>query len=60
LDIFLEEDFATESDLLIACIILKKYIKYIDGEEDNIIIPKMWMTKWKETSRKYLHQQIDL
>ncbi len=59
MDIFLEEDFATEYDLLIACIILKKYIKYI-GEEENIIIPKMWMTKWKEAPRKYLHQQIDL
>ncbi|CAF2838345.1 unnamed protein product [Rotaria sp. Silwood2] len=35
-----ENDFATDCDLFIACIILQKQIDHINGREENIIVPK--------------------
>ncbi|CAF2473108.1 unnamed protein product [Rotaria sp. Silwood2] len=34
------DDFASDCDLYIACLIRQKQIEYIDGSEENIIIPK--------------------
>ncbi|CAF1008044.1 unnamed protein product [Rotaria sordida] len=47
-----ENDFATDSDLLIACIILQKQIDHINGRKENIIVPsiKMKMIRKKEQS----------
>ncbi|CAF1204413.1 unnamed protein product [Rotaria sordida] len=47
-----QNDFATDSDLLIACIILQKQIDHINGRKENIIIPsiKMKMIRKKEQS----------
>ncbi|CAF1023344.1 unnamed protein product [Didymodactylos carnosus] len=33
------DDFSTDSDLYLACLILQKQIEIIDGKRDNIIIP---------------------
>ncbi|CAF4429582.1 unnamed protein product, partial [Didymodactylos carnosus] len=37
-----------DSGLHVACMILDKEIKYIDGKNDNIIIPHMYMNKLQE------------
>ncbi|CAF1565752.1 unnamed protein product [Rotaria magnacalcarata] len=42
------EDFADDCDLMIACTILQKQIKYIDGRKENIIIPNLAMNKIHE------------
>jgi hypothetical protein len=40
---YLEEDFVSDSDLLIACTILQKQIDHIQGNKENIIIPSVQM-----------------
>jgi hypothetical protein len=45
---FLDDDFFSDSDLLIACMILQKQNEYIDGKETNIIIPNVAMNKIRE------------
>ncbi|CAF1591023.1 unnamed protein product, partial [Didymodactylos carnosus] len=42
------DDFLSNSDLHVACMILEKESKYIDGNKDNIIIPHMYMNKLQE------------
>ncbi|CAF3353217.1 unnamed protein product [Rotaria socialis] len=42
------DDFADDCDLMVACIILQKEIKYIDGKKENIIIPNVAMNKIHE------------
>lgn len=44
----LDEDFATDSDLFMACTILKKQIECIDGKKENIIVPSVAMRKYRE------------
>ena len=41
--IYLEDDFVTDCDLFIACIILQKQIEYINGNKNNIIVPSIKM-----------------
>lgn len=48
LNIFLDDDFVSDTDLLVACNILKKQIEYIDGKKENIIIPSEAMKKIRE------------
>ncbi|CAF1259931.1 unnamed protein product [Rotaria sordida] len=47
-----QNDFTTDCDLLIACIILQKQIDHINGRQENIIIPsiKMKIIREKEQS----------
>lgn len=42
---FLGDDFFSDSDLRISCIILQKQIQFIDEEQGNIIIPSIAMAK---------------
>ena len=44
----LDDDFACEVDLYIACLILRKQFEYIDGKKENIIIPSIKMKQLKE------------
>ncbi|CAF4656326.1 unnamed protein product, partial [Didymodactylos carnosus] len=44
----INDDFLSDSGLHVACMILDKEIKYIDGKNDNIIIPHMYMNKLQE------------
>ncbi|CAF4031403.1 unnamed protein product, partial [Rotaria sp. Silwood2] len=37
------EDFASGSDLLMACIILHKQVEYINEKRENIIVPSEHM-----------------
>jgi hypothetical protein len=46
--IYLEDDFASDSDVLISCLILKKQIDHIKGNKDNIIIPSVQMKLIRE------------
>ncbi len=59
LSFYLEEDFATDFDLYMACLILQRQIKHIDGKLENIVVPNVWMIKWKENqrTRKCLHRR---
>ncbi|CAF1261960.1 unnamed protein product [Adineta steineri] len=36
-----QDDFVSECDLYIACLILQKQIEHIDSKEENVVIPKM-------------------
>ncbi|CAF1202295.1 unnamed protein product [Didymodactylos carnosus] len=46
------DDFVSDSDLLLACVILQKQIDYIDGKTENIIIPSIYMKKVREHATK--------
>ena len=46
--VVLDEDFASDCDLLMACIILKKQIERIDGKKENIFVPSVVMRKYRE------------
>lgn len=39
----LGRDFSTDSDLLLACIILQKQQEHLNKNQDNIIIPRAIM-----------------
>ncbi|CAF3751417.1 unnamed protein product [Rotaria sp. Silwood1] len=42
------DDFPTDCDLLIACMVLQKQIEHINGKKENIIIPSIQMQKIHE------------
>lgn len=44
----LDEDFASDCDLLVACTVLKKQIECIDGKKENITVPSVAMKKYRE------------
>jgi hypothetical protein len=48
LNLILGEDFVSDCDLLMACKILQKQVKCIDGKKENIIIPSVAMRKIRE------------
>jgi hypothetical protein len=47
----LDDDFVSDSDLLVACMILQKQIEHIDGKAENIIIPSVAMNKIREKEK---------
>ncbi|CAF4769857.1 unnamed protein product, partial [Rotaria sp. Silwood2] len=49
-----ENDFATDCDLFIACIILQKQIDHINGREENIIVPSIKMKMIRATTLQYV------
>jgi len=49
---FKKDDFKTDVDLRVACLILDKQVKLINGNEANILIPKNWMKKYIEDQVK--------
>ncbi|CAF1059085.1 unnamed protein product [Adineta steineri] len=52
-----QDDFVSDTDLLIACIILQKQIIHINGNKENIIIPSMKMKLIREKEQN--HTQTD-
>jgi hypothetical protein len=50
--LYSDDDFATDSDLHMACMILQKQIEHIDGKKDNIIIPSIKMKKLREDAER--------
>ncbi|CAF1479823.1 unnamed protein product [Rotaria magnacalcarata] len=54
------EDFTSESDLLMACIILQKEIKHIGGKKENILVPCIAMGNIRETEQLEAHDGGEL
>ncbi|CAF2725288.1 unnamed protein product [Rotaria sp. Silwood2] len=54
------DDFVSDCDLLIACVILQKQIEHIDGNKDNIIVPsiKMKLIRDREQSDTLVRKQF--
>jgi len=50
--LFLEDDFVSECDLFIACLILQKQIEHIGGKKENIVIPRIKMKQIREQAEK--------
>jgi hypothetical protein len=50
--VFVEDDFVSDSDLHMACLILQKQIECIDGKKENIIIPSIKMKKIRDDAEK--------
>lgn len=46
--ISIEDDFKTDVDLRVACLVLDKQVKLINGNEANILIPQHWLKKYLE------------
>ncbi|CAF1575186.1 unnamed protein product [Adineta steineri] len=57
-----QDDFTSDTDLLIACIILQKQIIHIDGNKENIIVPSMRMksVREKEQTQTLTYEQSNL
>ncbi|CAF4390461.1 unnamed protein product, partial [Adineta steineri] len=49
---FKKDDFKTDVDLRVACLILDKQVKLINGNEANILIPQNWLNKFIEDQKK--------
>ncbi len=56
--IYLEDDFVTDCDLYMACVILTKQIEYINGNKDNIIVPSIKMRLIHEPQQSGLENII--
>lgn len=54
---FSEDDFKTDVDLRVACLILDKQVKLINGNEANILIANVWLTKYLADQEKGTVQQ---
>ena len=50
--VILEDDFVSDYDLYIACLILQKQIEHIDGKKENIVIPSIRMKQIRERNGK--------
>jgi len=51
LTFILDEDFLSDSDLLMACTILQKQIEHINGKKENIIVPSVAMKRIRESEQ---------
>lgn len=49
---FLEDDFVSDSDLHIVCMILQKQIEHIDGKKENIVVPSVKMRRMREDAER--------
>ncbi|CAF4215993.1 unnamed protein product, partial [Adineta steineri] len=52
-----QDDFISECDLYIACLILQKQIKHIDGKNENIVIPSIKMKQIREQNEMRTQEQ---
>ncbi|CAF2926476.1 unnamed protein product [Rotaria sp. Silwood2] len=51
------DDFVSDCDLYIACLILRKQIEHIDGKKENIVIPSIKMKQMREQNETEISQQ---
>lgn len=49
---YVDDDFATDADLHMACMILQKQIEHIDGKKENITIPSIKMKKIRDDAER--------
>lgn len=54
---FKKDDFKTDVDLRVACLILDKQVKLINGNEANILIPQSWLKKYLEDQEQGIDRQ---
>jgi baculoviral IAP repeat-containing protein 2/3 len=54
---FKKDDFKTDVDLRVACLILDKQVKLINGNEANILIPQNWLKKYLDDQEKGIDQK---
>ncbi|CAF1161676.1 unnamed protein product [Adineta steineri] len=52
-----QDDFISECDLYIACLILQKQIEHIDGKKENIVIPSIRMKQIREQNEMRTQEQ---
>ena len=43
-----DDDFVTDCDFYIACLILRKQIQHIDGKKENIVVPSIRMKEIRD------------
>ncbi|CAF3874527.1 unnamed protein product [Rotaria sp. Silwood1] len=48
------DDFVSDCDLYIACLILRKQIEHIDGKKENIVIPSIKMKQMGEQNGEFI------
>ncbi|CAF1005958.1 unnamed protein product, partial [Didymodactylos carnosus] len=54
------EDFVTNNDLFIACVILQKQIDVINGNSENVVIPKQKLNDINQRNIQEMRRQIDV
>ncbi|CAF3389411.1 unnamed protein product [Rotaria sp. Silwood1] len=52
------DDFVSDTDVYVACLILRKQIDYIGGKKENIIIPSIKMKQIREQSEVKANKSI--
>ncbi|CAF1080286.1 unnamed protein product [Rotaria sp. Silwood1] len=52
------DDFVSDCDLYVACVILRKQIEHIDGKKENIVIPSIKMKPIREKNETGMHEQV--
>ncbi len=55
---FTEDDFASECDLYMACLILQKQIEHINGRKEKIVIPSIKMKQIREQNGEFLEKYL--
>lgn len=53
---FVEDDFKTDNDLRLACLILDQQVKLINGNESILLIPQEWLKKYIEDLAQGIQQ----
>ncbi|CAF3541402.1 unnamed protein product [Rotaria socialis] len=51
------DDFLSQLDLYMACLILQKQIEHINGKKENIVIPSIKMKQIREQSEVHIREQ---
>ena len=59
-EFYLDDDFVSECDLYVACLILQKQIEHIDGKKENIVIPSIKMKQIQEQNGEFVFLDIFL
>ena len=54
--LFVEDDFKSNLDLQLACLILDQQVKIINGNEANILVPGEWLKQYLEDQERGVHQ----
>ncbi|CAF2097710.1 unnamed protein product [Rotaria magnacalcarata] len=50
------DDFKTDNDLRLACLILHQQVKLINGNENILLVPEDWMNKYIEEQKRAMDQ----
>ncbi len=51
-----EDDFKTDLDLQLACLILHLQVKLINGNETNILVPEEWLKTYLRNQEQSMEQ----